>query len=71
MHELKLLETYKGCNIWSNEGAICVNRVEDGTDYLFYIALDDSKADDENRKWIAEANNTADAKKYIDWLKNK
>jgi hypothetical protein len=65
---MKLLKTYKGCNIWDKEGAICVNEITDGEDYLFFVGLDDSKTQG-NRQWLEDCNNVAAAEKYIDWLK--
>jgi hypothetical protein len=64
---MKLLKTYKGCNIWDKEGAICVNEIADGEDYLFFVGLDDSKTHG-NKKWLEDCNNVETAENYINWL---
>ncbi len=67
---LMLLEVYKNHNILADNGCICVNKISDGKDYLFYVALDDSK-NSGKRKFINSANNVKTAKKYIDWKTSK
>lgn len=63
---LMLIEVYKDHNIYAENGCICVNKVADGKEYLFYVALDDSKNSGQ-RKFIKKANNVKTAKEYIDW----
>jgi hypothetical protein len=67
MENLSLIEVYKNHNIYNWDNVIAVNKVEDGEDHLFIVALDDSKMNGK-RKFLDLANTTEEAKKYIDWL---
>ena len=67
---IKLLEQYKGRNIWDWNGSICVNDIEDGKEYLYIVCMDDSK-NSGKREFDESANNIETAKKYIDSLTRK
>jgi hypothetical protein len=66
LRQVHVCETYKGFNIIDTGGVIQVHDPKHET--LFIVALDDSKTCG-HRVMVAEANNVATARKYINWLR--
>ena len=64
--QLKLIEIYKGFQIWNDNGAICVNEISRVINNLYYVATDDSKMT--GRRIFNKGDNTVEcAREYIIW----